>query len=113
MDDEKHIQCTVYTGNQLNIPVEELKLGVYNDASPLTTQESSVKTLLHIMNLQEGKQGTMKNAQDNSKNPSKQDDKNATAKTSPLENSVSVNSIDNLKAYRESGKDDNLGRDKE
>ena len=35
MDNEKHIKCTVYTGNRLNIPVEELKLGGDNDASTL------------------------------------------------------------------------------
>ena len=34
-------------------------------------------------------------------------------KTSPLEKSISVNSYDNLKAYGESGIDDNPGRDKE
>ena len=55
----------------------------------------------------------MKNAQDTSKNPSKQDDQKPTAKTSPLEKSNSINSNDNLKAYGESGRDDNPGRDKE
>ena len=43
MDDEKHTKCTVYTGNQLNIPVEEVKLGVDDDALTLATQETSVK----------------------------------------------------------------------
>ena len=57
----------------------------------------------------EGKLGTMKNAQDTSKNPSKQDDK----KISPLEKSDSVDSNDNLKAYEESGRDDNPGKDRE
>ena len=113
MDDENHIQRTVYTGNQLNIPVEELKLGVDDDASTLTTQETSVKNLVYITNIQEGKLGTMKNARDNSKNPSEQDHKKPTAKTSPLEKSVSINSYDNLKAYGESGIDNNPGRDKE
>ena len=42
------------------------------------------------MNIQEGKLGISKNAQDTSKNPSEQDDK----KTSPLEKSDSVNSND-------------------
>ena len=113
MDDEKHIKHTVYMGNRLNIPVEELKLGVDDDASTLATQETSVKNLVYIMNIQEGKLGTMKNARDTSKNPSEQDDKKPTAKISPLEKSNSVNSNANLKAYRESGRDDNLGRDKE
>ena len=113
MDDKNHIQHTVYTGNRINIPVEELKLGVDNDASTLATQETSVNNLAYITNIQEGKLGTMKNAQDNSKNPSKQDNKKPTAKTSPLEKSISVDSNGNLKAYGESGIDDNLGRDKE
>ena len=55
----------------------------------------------------------MKNTRDNSKNPSEQDDKKPTAKTSPLVKSVSVNSNDNLKDYGESGIDNNPGRDKE
>ena len=62
MDDEEHIQCTVYTGNRLNIPVEELKLGVDDDTSTLATQETSVKNLVYIMNIQEEKPGTMKDA---------------------------------------------------
>ena len=51
----------------------------------------------------------MKNAQDTGKNSGEQDDK----KCSPLENSESVNSNDNLKAYGESGRDNNLGRNTE
>ena len=61
MDNEEHIQHTVYTGNQLNIPVEELKLGVDN-TSTLATQETSVKNLVYIMIIQEGKLGTKKKA---------------------------------------------------
>ena len=109
MDNEMHIKHTVVTGNQLNIPVDELKLGADDDTSTLATQETLVKNLVYIMNIQEGKLGTLKNTQDTSKNPSEQDDK----KTSPLEKSDSVNSNDNLKACGESGRDDNLGRDKE
>ena len=102
MDDEKHTKCTVYMGNRLNIPVEKMKFRIDDNASTLATQETSVKNLLYITNIQEGKLGT-------SKNPHKQDDK----KISPLEKSESVNSNDNLKAYGESGRDDNPGRDKE
>ena len=86
---------------------------VDNDTLTLATQETSVKKLVYIMNIQEGKLGTMKNARDNSKNPSKQNNKKPTVKTSPLEKSVSINSNDNLKAFGESGIDDNHGRDKE
>ena len=46
MDDKKHIKHTVYAGNRLNIPAEELKLGV-DDASTLATQETSVKNLVY------------------------------------------------------------------
>ena len=113
MDDEVHIQCTVYTGNRLNILVEKLKLGVDDDASTLATQETSVKNLVYITNILEGKTGTTNNAQDNSKNPSEQDDKKPTLKTSPSEKSISINSNDNLKAYGESGIDENPERDKE
>ena len=106
----KNISSVQYIwGINLNIPVEELKLGADDDALTLATQENSVKNLVYIMNIQEGKLGTTKHTQDTSKNPSEQDDK----KISPLEKSNSVNSNYNLKAYGESGRDDNLGRDKE
>ena len=105
MDNEKHIKHTVDTRNRLNIPVEELKLGTDDDTSTLATQETSVKNLVYITNIQEGKLDTTKNARDTGKNSSKQDDK----KFSPLEKSDSVNSNDNLEAYGESGRDDNPG----
>ena len=80
-----------------------------DNALTLATQENSVKNLVYITNIQEGKLGTTKNAQDTSKNPSEQDD----MKFSPLEKSDSVNSNDNLKAYGESGRDDNPGTGRE
>ena len=40
---EEHVKSTVHMGNQLKIPVEELKLGVDDDASTLATQETSAK----------------------------------------------------------------------
>ena len=109
MDDRMHIKQTVDMGNQLNIPVDELKLGADNDTSMLTTQETLVKNSVYITNVPEGKLGTTKNVQDSSKNPSKQDNKNF----SPLEKYDSITSNDNLKAYRESGRDDNLEKGKE
>ena len=48
-------------GNQLNIPVDDLKLGGDNDVSTLATQETSAKHLVYITNIPEGKLGTMKN----------------------------------------------------
>ena len=62
MDDETHIKHTLDTGNQLNIPVDELKLGADDDASTLTTQETSAKNLVYITNIPESKLGTMKSA---------------------------------------------------
>ena len=46
-------------------------------------------------------------------NPSKQDNKKPTLETRPLEKSLPVNHIDNLKEYGESGIDNKPGRDKE
>ena len=65
------------------------------------------------MNMQEERQGIMKDAQNDGKNPSKQDNKKPTVRTSPVEKSLPVNRNDNLKDYGESGIDDNPGRDKE
>ena len=109
MDDEKHIKHTVDTWNQLNIPVEELKLGADDGASTLATKETLVKNLVYITNIQEGKLNTTKKGRDTGKNSGKQDNK----KFSPLEKSNSVYSNDNLKAYGESGRDNNLGRNTE
>ena len=64
---------------------------------------------MYITNIPEGKLGTTKNARDTSKNPSKQDN----IKISPLEKSAPINSNDNLKAYGESGRDDNPGKGRE
>ena len=61
MDDKMHTKRTANTGNQLNIPVDELKLGADDDASTLTTQETSAKNLVYITNIPEGKLGTTKN----------------------------------------------------
>ena len=60
MDDKTHTKHTANTGNQLNIPVDELKLGADN-VSTLATQETLVKNLVYITNIPEGKLGTMKN----------------------------------------------------
>ena len=43
--------------------MEELKLGVDDDASTLATQEISVKNLVYIMNIQEEREGMMKDTQ--------------------------------------------------
>ena len=61
MDDKKHTKCTANMGNQLNIPVEELKLEADDDSSTLTIQENLAKILVYITNIPEGKLGTTKN----------------------------------------------------
>ena len=47
MDDKTHTKCTANMGNQLNIPVDELKLGADDDTLMLATQETSVKNLMY------------------------------------------------------------------
>ena len=69
MDDEEHVESTVHMWNRLKMPAEELKLGVDDDTSTLTTQETSVKNLVYIMNIQEESKGITKDAQNNGKNP--------------------------------------------
>ena len=88
-------------------------MGVDDDALTLATQETSVKTLVYIMNIQEENKGITKDAQNDGKNPSEQDDKKPTMRTSPLEKSLPINRNDDLKDYGESGIDNNLGREKE
>ena len=60
MDDKTHTKPTANMENQLNIPVDELKLGADNDASMLATQETSAKNLVYITNIPEDKLGTTK-----------------------------------------------------
>ena len=52
MDDKMPTKRTANMGNQLNIPVDELKLGADDNVSMLTTQETSAKNLVYIMNIQ-------------------------------------------------------------
>ena len=61
-DNEEHAESTIYTGNRLKIPVEELKLGVDDNPLTLTTQETSVKNLVYIMNIQEESKSITKEA---------------------------------------------------
>ena len=88
-------------------------MGVDDDASTLATQETSVKNLVYIMNIQAKRQGIVKDACNDGKNPSEQADNKPTVKTSPLEKSLPINRNDNLKNHRESGIDNNQGRRKE
>ena len=109
MDDNMHTKRTANMGIQLNIPVDDLKLGAYDDVSMLTTQETSAKNLVYTMNIPEGKLDSTKNVQDSSKNPGEQDNK----KCSPLEKSDQVTSNDNLNAYGEPDRDDKTEKGKE
>ena len=92
MDDKMHTKHTANTGIQLNIPVDDLKLGADDNASTLAIQETLAKNLVYITNIPEGKLDSMKSVQDSSKNPGEQDNK----KCSPLEKSDQVTSNDNL-----------------
>ena len=93
----------------INIPVSELRLGADDDASTLTTRETSAKNLVYITNMPEGTLETTKNVRDSSNNTSKQDDK----KCSPLEKTNQVTRNDKLNAYGESDGDDNPKKAKE
>ena len=88
-------------------------MGVDDNASTLVTQETSVKNLVYIMNIQEENESITRNTRNDGKNPSKQDDKKPSARTSPLEKSLPVNHNDNLKDYGKSGIDNDMGREKE
>ena len=101
MYDKTHTKCTTNTGTHLNIPVDDLQLGADDNALMLATQETSVKNLVYITNIPEGKLDRTKNVQDSSKNSGEQDDK----KCSPLEKSDQVTSNDKLNAYGESERD--------
>ena len=76
MDDKMHTKHTANTGNQLNIPVDDLKLGAEDDALTLATQETSAKNVVYITNIPEGTLGTTKNVEDSSRKPGEEDDKN-------------------------------------
>ena len=84
-------------------------MGADEDALTLATQETSAKNLVYITNMPEGTLDAAKNVRDSSKNTSEQDDK----KCSPLEKTDQVTSNDNLNAYGESDRDDNLEKAKE
>ena len=43
LEDKTHTKRTANMGNQLDIPVDNLKLGADDDVSTLTTQETSAK----------------------------------------------------------------------
>ena len=60
MDDKTLTDPTANMENQLNIPVDGLKLGADNDASMLATQETLAKKLVYITNIPEDKLGTTK-----------------------------------------------------
>ena len=109
MDDKMHPKCTTNMGTQLNIPVNDLQLGAEDDESTLATQETSVKNLVYITNIPEGKLDRAKNVQDSSKNADIQDDK----KCRPLEKSDQVTSNDNLNAYGASDRDDKTKKGEE
>ena len=48
---DEHVDCTLSTGNQIKILIEEFSLGREDDAWILATQENSQKKLMYIANL--------------------------------------------------------------
>ena len=88
-------------------------MGVDDDALTLATQETSVKNLVYITNIQEESKGITNDTCNDSKNSSEQDNKKPTARTSPLEKSLPIKPNDDLKDYGESGIENNQGRGKE
>ena len=101
-------KCTTTMEKHLNIPVGELRLGA-DDALTLATQENPAKNLVYITNMPEGTLETTENVRDPSKNTNEQDDK----KPSPVEKTNQVTSNDQLNAYEESGRDEDLKKAKE
>ena len=87
-------------------------MGVDYDALILTTQESLARNLVYIMNIQDESKCITKDTRNDGMNPTEQDDKKPTARTSPLEKCLLVNRNEDLKDYRESGVDNNPGREK-
>ena len=93
----------------LNKPVGELRLGADDDSSTLVTQENPAKNLVYITNMPEGTLEITEHIQDPSKNTNKQDDK----KPSPVEKTNQVTSNDQLNAYEESDRDEDMKKAKE
>ena len=82
-------------------------MGIDDDTSTLTTQETSVKNLVYIMYIQEEGKDITNDTCNDGKNPSEKDDKKLTARTSPLEKSLPVSPNDVLKDYGESRTENN------
>ena len=61
-------------------------MGVDDNASTLATQETLVENLAYVMNIQEENKGITNDTRNDGRNPSEQDDKKPTARTSPVEN---------------------------
>ena len=48
---EKYAECTVDTGNQLKISIEDFNSGTDDDASTCASQETSLKRMVYITNI--------------------------------------------------------------
>ena len=104
---EENVESTVKnTGNQLEILIEEFNLGMQDNASTLTTQETSLKKSVYITNIKKQTDETLSDPLDFSTKVNKEEgpeDKKPPAKNRSLERSSSINSIDDLEDYEESG----------
>ena len=103
---EQNVESTVNTGNQLEVLIEEFNLGMEDDASTLTTQETSLKKSVYITNIKKQTDETLSDPQDFGTKVNKEEgpeDKKPPTKNRPLERSSSINSNDDLDDYEESG----------
>ena len=109
IDDDPHTQGTANKGVGSIIPVNDLQLGIDDDASTLATQETLAKNLVYVTNIPDGKLAHTDIARDSSKNSSEKDGK----PSSLLENPDQLIRKDTLNAYGTSKTNDKREKGKE
>ena len=90
--------------------MKERKLGIDDNASTLATQDTLIKKLVYVTNIQEEIKGTTYDTCNDGKNSSEYEDKKPAARTRPLEKSSPTNPNDKLKRlwriwYRKKGRE--------
>ena len=109
IDDDPHTQRTANKGVGSIIPVNDLQLGIDDDASTLATQETLSKNLVYVTNIPDGKLAHTDIARDSSKNSSEKDGK----PSSLLEKPDQLIRKDTLNAYGTSKTNDKREKGKE
>ena len=109
IDDDPHTQRTANKGVGSIIPVNDLQLGIDDDASMLATQETLAKNLVYVTNIPDGKLAHTDIARDSSKNSSEKDGK----PSSLLEKPDQLIRKDTLNAYGTSKTNDKREKGKE